>query len=161
MFVCTAVSREAWATLPESTSRPLPATLAQTRNLAHASLETAVMHGLSFQSKVSSLSRRDEGEQGTISPVYSHHLSSPCSNKISTISASSSPPSRCQPSPPSPPRGATGATVVRDARALAFPGRSRRRLRQTKSSSACCSVRHDERRRKRRFRGGDGDDGVQ
>ena len=37
----TAVSREAWATLPESSSRPLPATLAQTRNLAHASLETA------------------------------------------------------------------------------------------------------------------------
>ena len=38
----TAVSREAWATLPESSSQPLPATLAQTRNLAHASLETAV-----------------------------------------------------------------------------------------------------------------------
>ena len=29
--------------LPESSSRPLPATLAQTRNLAHASLETAVV----------------------------------------------------------------------------------------------------------------------
>ena len=40
----TAVSREAWATLPESSSRPLPATLAQSRNLAHASLETAVLH---------------------------------------------------------------------------------------------------------------------
>ena len=40
----TAVLREAWATLPESSSRPLPATLAQTRNLAHASLETAVYH---------------------------------------------------------------------------------------------------------------------
>ena len=34
--------REAWATLPESSSRPLPAALAQSRNLAHASLETAV-----------------------------------------------------------------------------------------------------------------------
>ena len=41
--LCTAVLREAWATLPESSSRPLPATLAQTRNLAHASLETAVL----------------------------------------------------------------------------------------------------------------------
>ena len=30
----TAVLREAWATLHESSSRPLPATLAQTRNLA-------------------------------------------------------------------------------------------------------------------------------
>ena len=38
----TAVLREAWATLPESSSRPLLATLAQSRNLAHASLETAV-----------------------------------------------------------------------------------------------------------------------
>ena len=38
----TAVLREAWATLPESSSRPLPATLAQSRNLAHASLKTAV-----------------------------------------------------------------------------------------------------------------------
>ena len=28
--------------LPESSSRPLPATMAQSRNLAHASLETAV-----------------------------------------------------------------------------------------------------------------------
>ena len=35
--------REAWATLPESNSRPLLATLAQSRNLAHASLETAVV----------------------------------------------------------------------------------------------------------------------
>ena len=34
--------REAWATLPEGSSRPLLATLAQSRNLAHASLETAV-----------------------------------------------------------------------------------------------------------------------
>ena len=34
--------REAWATLAESSSRPLPATLAQSHNLAHASLETAV-----------------------------------------------------------------------------------------------------------------------
>ena len=41
--VHTAVSREAWAALPESSSRPLPATLAQSRNLAHASLETAVL----------------------------------------------------------------------------------------------------------------------
>ena len=40
--VTTAVLREAWATLPESSSLPLPATLAQTRNLAHASLETAL-----------------------------------------------------------------------------------------------------------------------
>ena len=40
----TAVLREAWATLPESSSRPLPATLAQSRNLAHASLKTAVCH---------------------------------------------------------------------------------------------------------------------
>ena len=39
---CTAVLREAWAMLPESSSGPLPATLAQSRNLAHASLETAV-----------------------------------------------------------------------------------------------------------------------
>ena len=39
---CTAVLREAWTTLPESSSRPLPATLAQSRNLAHASLKTAV-----------------------------------------------------------------------------------------------------------------------
>ena len=38
----TAVLREAWAMLPESSSRPLAATLAQSRNLAHASLETAV-----------------------------------------------------------------------------------------------------------------------
>ena len=38
----TAVLREAWATLPESSNRPLPATPAQSRNLAHASLETAV-----------------------------------------------------------------------------------------------------------------------
>ena len=38
----TVVLREAWATLPESSSRPLPATLAQSRNLAHASLKTAV-----------------------------------------------------------------------------------------------------------------------
>ena len=41
--LCTAVSREAWATLPESSSRPLLATLAQSCNLAHASLETAVV----------------------------------------------------------------------------------------------------------------------
>ena len=41
-IICTAVLREAWATLPESSNRPLPATLAQSRNLAHASLETAV-----------------------------------------------------------------------------------------------------------------------
>ena len=34
--------REAWATLPESSSQPLPATPAQSRNLAHASLKTAV-----------------------------------------------------------------------------------------------------------------------
>ena len=39
---CTAVSREAWATMPESSSRPLLATLAQSRTLAHASLETTV-----------------------------------------------------------------------------------------------------------------------
>ena len=39
----TTVLREAWATLPESSSRPLPATLAQSRNLAHASLETLYM----------------------------------------------------------------------------------------------------------------------
>ena len=38
----TAVLREARATLPESSSRPLPATLAQSRNLAHASLKTTV-----------------------------------------------------------------------------------------------------------------------
>ena len=38
----TAVLREAWATLPEGISLPLPATLAQTRNLAHSLLETAV-----------------------------------------------------------------------------------------------------------------------
>ena len=42
-FDYTAVLREAWATLPESSSRPLPATLAQSRNLAHASLKTAVL----------------------------------------------------------------------------------------------------------------------
>ena len=39
----TAVLREAWAMLPESSSRSLPATLAQSRNLVHASLETAVV----------------------------------------------------------------------------------------------------------------------
>ena len=39
----TAILIEAWATLPESSSWPLPATMAQTRNLAHASLETAVL----------------------------------------------------------------------------------------------------------------------
>ena len=44
----TAVLREAWATLPESSSQPLPATLAQSRNLAHASLETAVQISLGF-----------------------------------------------------------------------------------------------------------------
>ena len=49
-----AVLREAWATLPESSSRPLPATLAQSRNLAHASLETAVYKGL-FLSQESSV----------------------------------------------------------------------------------------------------------
>ena len=38
----TAVLREAWSMLPESSSLPLPAILAQSRNLAHASLETAV-----------------------------------------------------------------------------------------------------------------------
>ena len=41
-FFTTVVSREAWATLPESSSLPLPATLAQSRNLAPASLKTAV-----------------------------------------------------------------------------------------------------------------------
>ena len=44
--------------LPESSSRPLPATLAQSRNLAHASLETAVQSisasHLQINSKVSS-----------------------------------------------------------------------------------------------------------
>ena len=38
----TAVSREAWTMLPESSSWPLMATLAKSRNLAHASLKTAV-----------------------------------------------------------------------------------------------------------------------
>ena len=42
----TAVLREAWAMLPESSSRPLLATLAQSRNLAHASLKTAVAERL-------------------------------------------------------------------------------------------------------------------
>ena len=40
--------REAWATLPESSSQPLPATLARTRNLAHASLKTAVGDSLYY-----------------------------------------------------------------------------------------------------------------
>ena len=40
--ISTAILREAWATLSESSSQPLLATLAQSRNLAHASLETAV-----------------------------------------------------------------------------------------------------------------------
>ena len=44
----TAVLREAWATLTESSSRPLPATLAQSRNLAHASLETAVCNEATY-----------------------------------------------------------------------------------------------------------------
>ena len=36
--------------LPESSSRPLPATLAQSRNLAHASLETAaIVHVLTLE----------------------------------------------------------------------------------------------------------------
>ena len=47
----TAVLREAWATLPESSSRPLPATLAQSRNLAHASLETAVARRVAIRVK--------------------------------------------------------------------------------------------------------------
>ena len=47
-IIYTVVSREAWATLPESSSRPLPATLAQSRNLAHASLEKAVETGFSY-----------------------------------------------------------------------------------------------------------------
>ena len=38
----TAVLSEARTTLPESSSRPLPAKMAHSRNLAHASLETAV-----------------------------------------------------------------------------------------------------------------------
>ena len=42
LLTFTALLREAWATLPESSSQPLPATPAQSRNLAHASLETAV-----------------------------------------------------------------------------------------------------------------------
>ena len=45
----TVVLREAWATLPESSSQPLPATLAQSHNLAHASLETAVGFYSGFQ----------------------------------------------------------------------------------------------------------------
>ena len=48
LFACTAVLREAWARLPESSSRPLQATLAQSRNLAHASLETAVSQFLTM-----------------------------------------------------------------------------------------------------------------
>ena len=40
---CTAVLREAWATLLEGNSGPLPATVATTWNLAHPSLETAVL----------------------------------------------------------------------------------------------------------------------
>ena len=44
----TAISREALATLPESSSRPLQATLAQSRNLAHASLKTAVWMAPNF-----------------------------------------------------------------------------------------------------------------
>ena len=39
---CTAALSEARTTLPESSSRPLPAKMAHSRNLAHASLETAV-----------------------------------------------------------------------------------------------------------------------
>ena len=42
----TAVLTEAWATLPESSSRPLAATLALSRNLAHATLETAVVNAV-------------------------------------------------------------------------------------------------------------------
>ena len=38
----TAALSEARTTLPESSSRPLPAKTAHSRNLAHASLETAV-----------------------------------------------------------------------------------------------------------------------
>ena len=40
--MCTAALSEASTTLPESSSRPLPAKMAHSRNLAHASLETAV-----------------------------------------------------------------------------------------------------------------------
>ena len=38
----TAALSEARTTLPESSCRPLPAKMAHSRNLAHASLETAV-----------------------------------------------------------------------------------------------------------------------
>ena len=43
-YVCTAALSEARTTLPESSSRPLPAKTAHSRNLALASLETAVVH---------------------------------------------------------------------------------------------------------------------
>ena len=49
--ISTAILREAWATLPESSSRPLPATLAQSRNLAHASLGTAVLESGQLSAK--------------------------------------------------------------------------------------------------------------
>ena len=39
----TAVLREAWATLPEISSRPLPATLAQSRNIPQR-LSTCLMN---------------------------------------------------------------------------------------------------------------------
>ena len=45
------VLREAWATLPESSSHSLQATLAQSRNLAHASLETAVLQNFKTAKK--------------------------------------------------------------------------------------------------------------
>ena len=45
--------------LPESSSQPLPATLAQSRNLAHASLETAVFCSMQFMKDNATLVERD------------------------------------------------------------------------------------------------------
>ena len=63
---CTAVLREAWATLPESSSWPLPAaaTLAQSRNLAHASLETAVHLDLKIQNQYCCISLTNQVKLG-------------------------------------------------------------------------------------------------
>ena len=76
IVICTAVLREAWTTLPESSSRPLPATLAQSRNLAHASLETAVQHSFSAKSCPSLHSQQQPGPAGNDVPICSPCLQS-------------------------------------------------------------------------------------
>ena len=58
----TAVLSEAWTTLPETSSQPLLATLAHSRNLAHASLETAVQ-GQMFMKSAKSSDANDQPQE--------------------------------------------------------------------------------------------------